>query len=221
MLIVDAATGIDEDTVVLTAKIGDAPEVVLTPDSLEDCDDLNLDKIACSPDRELELQGLRIEATLDGAGQDSVGLGMTAKNASLPASEVFDSFTIDTIPNELEITFRLTSPVSIGTLLFDIDYSATDGTFAGTGDGVDCTSLLDDEVLVSFDDRDDSDTLAIAISAKPGFPGPSDLATCRFVNFDNLPSSQSFPLTVLEAADGNSVPLQTLPSVSTSIEVVQ
>jgi len=105
-----------------------------------------------------------------------------------------------------EVTFEVDSAVPLGSLQFNVDYSAA-GEFTGVGESVDCTSLLAGALVVPFDCAEaggcgdvPADTLAIGVISTAGVDGPVDAASCWF----GPPADariEDLVVTVVEAVD--------------------
>lgn len=221
LVVADAATGINEASIALRVARDDAPSSPLAADSVDVCDDADLGEDPCSDGRSLSVFGFRVEGSLDGADEAPATIEVSARNRNSPANQFESSYEIETVPQQVDVTFRLNSTVTVGALRFDVNYSAANGEFVGNRGLVDCTALSIGD-LVSFDDVDNSQTLIVRAVSNPGIDGPKDLARCRFEDFETVPDTGDFVITVVEAADENATPIQPLPSLSaTSIEAVQ
>lgn len=95
----------------------------------------------------------------------------------------------------LPVTLRVDDAVSLGSVVFDVAYAATNTSFLGEGTAVVCTPLVSG-VTASFDNDEASQELAISVSRPGGFTGPVDLAECRFRAVTAKPDIEDFAITV-------------------------
>jgi hypothetical protein len=110
------------------------------------------------------------------------------------------------------VTVRLDDAVSVGSLQYDIDYSATGGDFNGSGGSVDCTDQTG-SVATFFDD--DAGGVNAAYLTFVGFTGPTNLAICT-MTAPAVPSTSDFVVTVTDGSDPFTNPLSPLPAASVS-----
>jgi len=112
------------------------------------------------------------------------------------------STTSTTIAESFEFLCTLRTAVTtsetLGSLKYEIDYSGVTGDFAGSGLGVECTSLVAGASKSFFEDATNRKLRESVISLS-GFAGPLDLATCNFQTNDNGLVAADFPLVVKDA----------------------
>jgi len=110
------------------------------------------------------------------------------------------------------VTVRLDDAVSVGSLQFNVDYSATGGDFDGSGGSVSCTDQTG-SIATFFDD--DAGTVDAAYLTFAGFTGPTNLAICS-MTAPVAPLPTDFVVTVTDGSDPLTTPLNPLPAASVS-----
>ena len=111
------------------------------------------------------------------------------------------------------VTISVVSELSeIGALQFDIDYSGNGG-FVGRNDGVECESLLAD-VLSAFTSRTAAKMTGAIVDVK-GFSTPRAVAKCN-VESSGAPPASSFKVTVTDASDIRTTPINPYPELTVS-----
>ncbi len=134
---------------------------------------------------------------------------------TIPSTTTTTTTTSTTLPSgqSCPITFRATNTATIGTLGYDVDYSAADGYFAGSAGNADCTPLAGN--LAAVNDCDTLGgcgtvpfrTLRMAVLSLTGFAAPTDVARCTFKTIAASPTSGDFAITVTGATDASSSPI--------------
>jgi hypothetical protein len=107
------------------------------------------------------------------------------------------------------LRFSVTNQVDLVGISYNVGYGATGGSFEGSGENVECQSVLDtnpESTLSTFNDDDGAETLSSAIISAETFSGPTPLAECRFQQVPPLDTGD-FSIQVTEATgpDLNSV----------------
>lgn len=218
--IVDAAGSVASDSVAIEIDRGEG-FADLDLDDLVACNDRGSGDPDCSQNGELEVRGFLVETSAIAAGTGPLRVRVIAANNEAPASTLDTVYEASTVPRDVDITFRLDDDVVLGSLGFDIDYSGADGEFAGRSDQVQCDTLAAVELAV-YNDIDDARAVLVRFADTVGFRGPTDLARCRFRNFDSFPEPGDFRLRVVDATDPAAVAVVPDPGISISaIEVPQ
>jgi len=123
--------------------------------------------------------------------------------------DILSTCTADALvpPASYFVVFGVTNSVSIGTLQFTVDYTSSDGEFAGSGTLVSCTSMQG-SVLFSATDTDLSKSLQAGIVGPTPLATPADLARCVFDRATyGLAEAEDFTITVNVATDGDGNPI--------------
>lgn len=120
---------------------------------------------------------------------------------------------------ECDVTFSVGSAGLLGSLGWTVDYSDAPGLILGSGNSPSCTNLVSGG-LGAFQDNDSAKTLSGGLIVEPAVSTPRALAMCRFQG-DSVPLAANFVASAEDAADGNVIPIDPLPSVQvTNIECV-
>lgn len=114
------------------------------------------------------------------------------------------------------ITYRLTSEVSLGSLLMTSDYATANGEFTGSGIAVACTNLSDSQPI--FNDNDAAELLGLTFFASEGFTGPTDLAECEFEPANADPDPTDFITQIQLAGAPNGSPVAGVEVVVSSVD---
>lgn len=101
----------------------------------------------------------------------------------------------------LPITLRIEDPVTLGSVMLEVAYGATNESFLGEGGGVVCDPLLGG-VTATFDNDAVAESLTVSLSRPGGFTGPVDLAECMFRAVDEKPDPDDFQIAI----DGATAP---------------
>ncbi|HXC53609.1 MAG TPA: hypothetical protein VN634_22165 [Candidatus Limnocylindrales bacterium] len=144
----------------------------------------------------------------------STSVAITSTSVAITSTS--SSTTSSTLGGALacHVYFRLTDDVTLGSLVFDTDYSAAPGEFSGSGEDVECTSLLVG-TLSQYSDDDGRETLTAGVISLDGFTGPILVADCAFAA-RTTPVASDFAITVTEASTTVLVPVTPLPDVVVS-----
>ena len=120
------------------------------------------------------------------------------------------------------VEFALVDAVTLGSLQFDVDYTAAPGEFVGSGPDIrnggtlQCVSMVSG-ALGAFSDNDAERLLTAGIVKNSGFTGPITLATCVFTPNEGVDlGTDDLAITVTDAKDTNVQPVQPLPAVEVS-----
>lgn len=107
--------------------------------------------------------------------------------------------TTTTLPDDsCLVTFRVLGSETIGSLQWVVPYGEAPGSFAGSGGGVDCESLVDG-ALAAFNDVDATSTLEAGLVSLDGFQAPADVVRCRFERDGTPVLAADFTPTAIEA----------------------
>lgn len=113
-----------------------------------------------------------------------------------------------------DVRFRLNNSGTYDSLQFDVNYSAANGDFIGTGASVTCTANSALSIMAAFNDV--GTKLTQGIIASTGVTGAVQLANCTFSG-PTAPSPSSF---VVSVTDWSSSVGSGTPSVSVSSVVL-
>ncbi len=199
-------------------------------DSIEDCADGDSQLPDCSDGGELEVRGVLIETQSQVPLEPGpANLHIEASNTA-PIERSMESDTTFIVPPAIESTttstspptsttsttqeeppatfcleFSVNAPVDLLGVSYEVAYGGTGGDFTGTGEGVECTSLLNpnsESTLTTFNDEDSSSTLFSAVISVEPFSVPIALARCEFTQIPPLVLG-NFSITVTEATAGD------------------
>jgi cysteine-rich repeat protein len=106
----------------------------------------------------------------------------------------------DALARTCVLSMHLEAPVELGALQLELDYSDAAGTFAMTGDDLDCDGDVKN-TLVEFGHYADSSHVTVSLLSLVGFDGPRKLAHCRFIDPNGETSNADFGLYVSDASD--------------------
>ncbi|MFN2428263.1 MAG: hypothetical protein ABR587_17645 [Candidatus Binatia bacterium] len=110
-----------------------------------------------------------------------------------------------------------TASAPLGSIMFTVDYTDTEGGFLGSAGAVSCSSKVAN-ALFAANDRDADRELVIGfIFPEPPHGGPGDLVRCTF-QADEAPMPGDFVVTINEATDSAFVPVTVTIGVSVSSE---
>ncbi len=103
------------------------------------------------------------------------------------------------------VTYRLTSDVTLGSLILTSDYSAAGGEFTGEFGAVACTNLTNTQAI--FNDNENAELLGLSYFAFDGLDGPTDLAECEFEPNAANPVAADFVSEIETAGAPNGQPV--------------
>jgi hypothetical protein len=236
--IVDANFGIDDD---FTAEITQGLlSTGVAFDDIKDCADGDSQLPDCSPGGELEVRGvsvsgqaeealnpgqadLHIEASNTAPTQRTMesdttflvpeGTTTTSTSSTVPSSTT--STTEPEPPVTFCVDFTVDSNVDLLGVSYTVDYSATGGDFEGTGENVECFSLIDEgeTTLTSFNDDEGTSQLNSAVISAQTFTVPQAIAECFFTVVPPL-NLQAFDIQVTEATAGDLSPATATVTIS-------
>jgi hypothetical protein len=225
--VVDANHAVDDDIEVLIEQ-GELSTGVEF-DSVDRCADGDNELPDCSEGGELEVQGflvesqsqvpldpgpasLHIEATNTAPTPRSmesdttfiVPEGTTTTTTSLSTTT---STTAPEPPATFCVLFTVDSSVDLLGVSYTVDYSASDGEFNGTGEDVECFSLIDNgqNTLTSFNDDEGTSQLNSAVISAETFSVPQAIAQCEFLQVPPLDLG-GITIQVTEATAGDLSP---------------
>jgi hypothetical protein len=195
------------------------------------CADGDAELPDCSEGGELEVRGYLIEAVGDETlAPGAATLQIEAVNTA-PVPRDMESETTFLVPEAIETTttstttptsttsttqeeppatfcvaFTVDSNVDLLGVSYTVSYAASDGEFDGTGEDVECFSLIDGgNTLTSFNDDDGSSTLNSAVISAETFSVPQPIAQCFFLQVPPLDLS-GISIQVTEATAGDLSP---------------
>jgi hypothetical protein len=125
-----------------------------------------------------------------------------------------DTTTTTVAVRECDVTFRLEDDVTAGSLQWVTAYGASGGSFEGTGEDVECTSLVE-QTLDAFNERTSEQELETGLITLAGIDGPTDLASCLWRG-SGEPAPEDFVVSDIEAA---TVDLELLPDPQIGVHV--
>ena len=99
-----------------------------------------------------------------------------------------------------EITLGFTSDETLGSVQFQLDYSAVDGELVGSAGEASCRSLVDAAFAV-FNDDDASRLLLNSTIGDEPFAGPAGIAECDFLTRDGSVTPDDFAFILRDAVD--------------------
>ena len=123
-------------------------------------------------------------------------------------------------PDPLWIDIVLTNELAdIGSIQFDIDYSAAGGSFAREpqGDGPRCHPAPEIEAIAEFHDPPDRNILTGGVISLGGFQSPTSVATCLFRPDDDTLTADQFTTTVVDAVFTSFQQIEPAPTLVVSI----
>ncbi|HXC51386.1 MAG TPA: hypothetical protein VN634_10915 [Candidatus Limnocylindrales bacterium] len=122
--------------------------------------------------------------------------------------------TTTTLPEEsILVQFHLDSASGeVGALQWNVDYANAPGQFLGSGATVQCTSLVSG-ALFAPNDVEAEHSLHLGVISLSTFPAPADLVQCSFAA-TGAPVPADFPVTIVDATDGDGNPITATISVS-------
>jgi len=128
-------------------------------------------------------------------------LGSLTANCGDGGNNNFEtSYTVD---------IAVTTSARLGALQIEVDYFGTDGAFSGSGDQIDCVSLVRATVAANAV----SERVArIGMISLAGINTPAAILRCAFHSTGEV-SRSSFDITVLDAARPNGTEVDPLPTV--------
>jgi hypothetical protein len=112
------------------------------------------------------------------------------------------------------VTFRLEDDVSVGSLQWLTAYGEAGGTFANTGENVECHTLVS-EALSAINERSAEETLEVGLISVGGIDGPIDLVSCTWIAAVE-PDPADFVVSDIEAA---TVEAELLPDPEIGVHV--
>jgi hypothetical protein len=130
------------------------------------------------------------------------------------------STTTTTLPTTEQciVQVDVTDSALIGSIQVELDYTAADGDFDGSGSGVICSTLVSG-ALGSYNDDEGLREISVAIIKLNGFATPSPLFECTFLPGTVLPIPNDFDLRLVDAGDPDSQEISPPPVIAiTSIE---
>jgi hypothetical protein len=197
----------------------------------QDCADGDAELPDCSEGGELEVRGRLIEAIgLETLEPGTANLHIEATNTA-PVPRSMESDTTFIVPDTVETTttstttptsttstteegqpatfcvaFTVDSSVDLLGVSYIVSYAASDGEFDGTGEDVECFSLIDGgNTLTSFNDDEGTSTLHSAVISAETFSVPQPIAQCFFLQVPPLDLS-GISIQVTEATAGDLSP---------------
>lgn len=109
--------------------------------------------------------------------------------------------------DEYEIEIEVTSEGEFGALQVEVFSNDCNGDWVGRGDQVDCEALVEAIAAVN---HVGPQALKVGLISLDGVETPTVLLRCRYESFA-VPEPTDFRLTVVDAADTESSPLDPLP----------
>jgi hypothetical protein len=218
----DIASGVD--ILVTQGENSSAVEII----DEQDCADGDAELPDCSEGGELEVRGRLIEAIgLETLEPGTANLHIEATNTA-PVPRGMESDTTFIVPETVETTTTVPSSTTSTTeeeppatfcVAFTVDsnvdllgvsyiasYAASDGEFDGTGEDVECFSLIDGgNTLTSFNDDEGTSTLNSAVISAETFSVPQAIAQCFFLQVPPLDLG-GISIQVTEATAGDLSP---------------
>jgi hypothetical protein len=221
----DIASGVD--ILVTQGENSSAVEII----DEQDCADGDAELPDCSEGGELEVRGRLIEAIgLETLEPGTANLHIEATNTA-PVPRSMESDTTFIVPDTVETTttstttptsttsttqeeppatfcvaFTVDSNVDLLGVSYIVNYAASDGEFDGTGEDVECFSLIDGgNTLTSFNDDEGTSTLNSAVISAETFSVPQAIAQCFFLQVPPLDLS-GISIQVTEATAGDLSP---------------
>lgn len=107
----------------------------------------------------------------------------TTFETSTTTSTIESTTTTLGIPVDFCVRFVVTNAVDLVGISYEASYGASGGEFDGTGDDVECFTLLEtnpNSTLASFNDNEGTSVLSTAIISAETFSGPIPVAQCFF-----------------------------------------
>ena len=145
----------------------------------------------------------------------------TTTTTNTTSTTVTTTTTVTLDQFNCNVIFRLADDLTLGSLQYEVDYGNAPGEFLGQGGQVECSDLIDVDVLASFNDCDTAscpdfatkeEVLVSGIISVDGYEGPLNLAECTF-RADVEPVAGDFQITVIEASDPDLNEISPLPDV--------
>lgn len=112
------------------------------------------------------------------------------------------------------VRVSMTSNEALGSLQYEIGYSAASGEFEGSGSGVTCENLVPAAIASMADD--DVDSVGVAVISLAGFSGPRDVTRCVWLPYGADPIVADFPITIIDASDTAANPIVPAPTLEIS-----
>ncbi len=120
-----------------------------------------------------------------------------------------------TVPPQMfcDLTLRVTTAATIGSLDWQLGYQNAPGEFTGSAGKVACTNLRPGS-NASFNDNETARTIRGALMNLDGFTAPADIARCQFLplSYDE-PIASDFTLTLIQATDPALVTINPKPKM--------
>jgi hypothetical protein len=235
--VVDANFDINEESIEVLISQGEI-STGLAGTSFEDCADGDSVLPDCSDGGELEVRGILVEGvaqvTLDAGTAE---LDIEASNTALTprsmdsettfivpeapdtttttAPSTTTSTTAEEPPARFCVLFTVDSTVDLLGVSYTVSYGASDGEFDGTGEEVECFSLIDSgqTTLTSFNDEDGAAQLHSAVISAETFSVPQGIAQCDFLQVPPLDLS-GITIQVTEATAGDLSPASATVTIS-------
>lgn len=98
---------------------------------------------------------------------------------------------------QYDIDVRLNSTQTYQVLSYRVAYSATGGTFDGSGTAVSCTVNATLNATAAFNDIDSISRLSVSLISTGTFTGPVVLATCT-LTAPSAPTAGAFTITTVD-----------------------
>jgi hypothetical protein len=114
------------------------------------------------------------------------------------------------------IVFWMEDPREFAALQLEVEYGSTGGDFVGSGDGVQCESLVHVFNTV-FNDNEEFEMLRVGFITLDSFEGPADIFRCEF----ELPEEREnarFVVRTVDASDPELNPLVPFPTFGYRVE---
>lgn len=197
---------------------------------VEDCRDDDAELSDCSEGGALDVAGLHVTAVSPQVLPTGVAdLTIRATNDAptprdmesettfvIPAAGTTTTSTLETstttstiesttttlgFPVDFCVRFVVTNAVDLVGISYNASYGATGGEFNGTGDQVECFTLLEtnpNSTLATFNDNENTSVLSTAIVSAETFSGPIPVAECFFRQVPPLDLG-AFSIQVTEA----------------------
>jgi len=113
--------------------------------------------------------------------------------------------------NGCDVTFRVQSAKPLSGLTFQVDYADSAAEFAGSGSGVECTTLVPG-ALGAYNDQEADSTLLAALVAVSGFEGGAEVVRCH-LDAASEPSPSDYGIKVVDAIDPAGAAIEPAPVV--------
>jgi hypothetical protein len=231
LAVVDAAAAIDPASINVSLRAGSPPsEITLSRSPDRACDDASADPAAfCTAGGEAGVSGFIVEGTAGAVPEGTATVNVTAANTNDPprlvdtsySFEVFTTTTTSTTtttttststtttmpgPVPCAVTFSVTDSFTLASLHFEVSYQASDGTFVGSADMVDCSILVGDVSTANHNVT--AHTLDIAFVTGTSVTTPVDVAVCTFESDNPMLAPSDFGITLIEATRPDLVAVQ-------------